>query len=165
MIPDLYWIRDPAAPPGLAIMPRPRAGEWLQDEMRGLARAGLDTVLSLLTAPEIGELDLVREAEHCTAAGMQFLSFPIPDRGTPASSGELRVLVRSLADQLRAGRKLGIHCRAGIGRSGLVAACVLSDCGVAPDALFPMLGKARRITVPDTPEQEAWVRSFIAGKA
>ncbi|TDU28376.1 cyclin-dependent kinase inhibitor 3 (CDKN3) [Panacagrimonas perspica] len=146
-------------------MPRPRAGEWLQDEMRGLAQAGLDTVVSLLTAPEIRELDLVREAEHCEAAGLQFLSFPIPDRGVPASAADLRAFVRSLADQVRAGRKLGIHCRAGIGRSGLVAACVLSDLGVATDALFPMLGKARRIAVPDTPEQEAWVRSFIAGKA
>lgn len=164
MIPDLYWIRDAAAPAGLAIMPRPRAGEWLEDEMRGLAQAGLDTVVSLLTAPEIRELDLAREPEHCEAAGMQFLSFPITDRGVPASAADLRAFVRSLADQLRTGRKLGIHCRAGIGRSGLVAACVLSDLGVAPEALFPMLSKARRIAVPDTPEQEAWVRSFIAGK-
>ncbi len=161
MIPDLYWIRD-AAPAGLAMMPRPRAGEWLRDEMRGLKQAGLDIVLSLLTAPEIRELDLDREAEHCVAAGLQFLSFPIPDRGVPASASELRRLVGALADQLRSGLKLGIHCRAGIGRSGLVAACVLSELGTRTDALFPMLSKARRVSVPDTPEQEAWVRAFIA---
>ena len=57
---------------------------------------------------------------------------------------------------------VGIHCRAGIGRSGLVAACVLSELGTRTDALFPMLSKARRVSVPDTPEQEAWVRAFIA---
>ena len=162
LIPDLYWVRDLQPAVGLAIMPRPRAGEWLADEMRGYAQAGLDTVVSLLTAPEIAELDLQREAEHAVAAGLQFLDFPIPDRGVPASAAALRGFVLELAQQARDGRKIGIHCRAGIGRSGMVAACVMSALGVKTDAIFPMLSKARRVTVPDTAEQEAWVKSWIA---
>lgn len=162
MIPDLYWIRDLQPTIGLAIMPRPRAGEWLADEMQGYARAGLDTVVSLLTPSEVAELDLSRESECCATAGLQFLNFPIPDRGVPASATALRPLVSGLAQQVRDGRKVGIHCRAGIGRSGMVAACVMSVLGVKSDAIFPMLSKARRVGVPDTVEQEAWVKAWIA---
>jgi hypothetical protein len=44
-------------------MPRPRAGEWLDDEIIGWQMEGNDTVVSLLELPEISELGLEREAE------------------------------------------------------------------------------------------------------
>ena len=45
---EIYWIK--AAGPGkLAVMPRPRGGDWLEDEIRGLKRFGVDILVSLLT--------------------------------------------------------------------------------------------------------------------
>jgi protein-tyrosine phosphatase len=160
LIPDLYWIRD-LQPHGLAVMPRPRAGDWLEAELRGLRRAGLDVLVSLLTPEEVRELELEHEAVLSAAAGLQFVSFPIPDRGVPASSTALRALTAGLAAEIAQGRKVGIHCRMGIGRAGIVAACVMHALGVAPDRLFPALTQARRVQVPDTSEQEAWVLKFV----
>ena len=47
MTPDIYWIRA-VEPLRLAIMPRPRGGEWLQDEVAGWARAEIQIVACLL---------------------------------------------------------------------------------------------------------------------
>jgi protein-tyrosine phosphatase len=53
----------------------------------------------------------------------------------------------------------------GVGRSGLVGACVLGQLGVAPDAAFAMLSRARGVAVPDTEARAEWVREFMRGRA
>lgn len=131
-------------------MPRPRSGEWLADEIAGYQRLGVQTIVSLLESNEARELDLVDEASFCRAANLQFLSFPIADRGVPSNCVEFAKFVESIALRLRSGHSVAIHCRAGIGRSGLLAACVLGTFGVAPDSAFTILGRARGVAVPDT---------------
>lgn len=157
--PDIYWLRD-AKHIRLAIMPRPRSGEWLADEIMGLHRAGLKTIVSVLESFESQELGLQQEEALCKESGMDFISFQIPDRGVPASSADFAALVDSLAAKLSNGNSVGIHCRAGIGRSGLLAACVLGRLGIAPDRAFAMLTRARGVAVPDTEAQTAWVHNF-----
>ena len=46
-----YWI-DTRADGRIAILPRPRGGDWLDDEVRDWSRAGLNIVVSLLTSDE-----------------------------------------------------------------------------------------------------------------
>jgi protein-tyrosine phosphatase len=158
--PDVYWLREVEGV-RLAIMPRPRSGEWLADEIAGYQRLGVQTVVSLLESHEARELDLADEESLCRAANLQFLSFPIADRGVPSNSVEFAKLVESIAQCLSSGDSVAIHCRAGIGRSGLLAACVLGAFGVAPDSAFAMLGRARGVAVPDTDAQVAWVRDYL----
>jgi len=86
--PDVYWLRDLEGV-RLAIMPRPRGGEWLADEVAGLHRLGVQTVVSLLEPREVSELDLGNEESLCGQARLQFLSFPIPDRGVQATPRRL----------------------------------------------------------------------------
>ena len=50
--PDLYWIPDIEGV-RLAIMPRPRSGECLADEITGWNRLGVQTVVSLLELHEV----------------------------------------------------------------------------------------------------------------
>jgi len=57
---------------------------------------------------------------------------------------------------------VAVHCRDGIGRSGLLGACVLSCLGVARDEPFAMLTRARGVTVPDTTSQLEWFKTFCA---
>lgn len=92
---------------------------------------------------------------------MQLLSFPIADRGVPSNRVEFAKFVESIALRLRSADSVAIHCRAGIGRSGLLAACVLGAFGVAPDSAFTMLGRVREVVVPDTDAQVAWVRDYL----
>ena len=79
MKPEVYWID---APPGrLAIMPRPRSGDWLPDEIRAWRAVGIGIVLSLLTNEETAELGLADEQTLCRTAGVEFRRYPIEDRG------------------------------------------------------------------------------------
>jgi protein-tyrosine phosphatase len=145
-------------------MPRPRGGEYLADEIAGWSRLGVETVVSLLEPHEIRELDLTQEESLSLAANLQFMSFPIPDRGVPSNLSDLSKLLTAHEAQLRSGRSVAVHCRAGIGRSGLVGACVLNTLGLDPDYAFRMLSRARGATVPDTDAQVAWVCDFVRGR-
>jgi protein-tyrosine phosphatase len=140
----------------LAIMPRPRAGDWLEDEVESWRDAGIDVVVSLLEDGEVAELGLRQEQELCERAGLTFLRLPIPDRGLPGSRRDVSRLVESLVEHLRAGRGVGIHCRVGVGRSALIAACVLTALGTPLEAAWSAIARARGLPVPDTPEQMAW---------
>jgi len=152
---DIHWIDLPVAG-RLAIMARPRAGDWLEDEVASWRDAGLGIVVSLLEDAEVAELGLQQEQALCERARLTFLRLPIPDRGLPASRQDVACLVGSLVEHLRAGRGVGIHCRIGVGRSALIAACVLLALGTPLDAAWSAIAKARGLSVPDTPEQRAW---------
>ncbi|HEY8506235.1 MAG TPA: hypothetical protein VIL46_16730 [Gemmataceae bacterium] len=147
----------------LAVMPRPRAGDWLADEIASWRDEGLDVVVSLLEESEVAELGLERVPELCAKAGMRFISFPIPDRGVPASRSELSNLVKSLAEELRQGRGVGLYCRFGVGRSALVAVCLLVQLGRPLDEAWADVEQARGMAVPETEEQRQWAASWAGG--
>ncbi|SRR5712692_608431 len=159
---DIPWINGPW-PGWLAIAPRPRGGDWLEDEARAWKQAGLDVVVSLLAPEEVIELDLAQEAELCQANGIQFIPFPIADRSVPSSQKATLELVRSLDKILTDGKSLGIHCRQGIGRSAIIAACLFIFSGIDPEAAFQHVSAARGCAVPETAEQREWVRAFAQG--
>lgn len=111
-------------------MPRPRGGDWLEDEVRAWRGAGVDVIVSLLTSDEIAELELVHEAQLCEANGIRFLSLPIVDYGVPASRTDTLDFVKKLDSALAEGKRVAIHCRGGIGRAALIAACLLVLFGI-----------------------------------
>jgi len=141
----------------LAIMPRPRAGDWLAGEVASWKQSGLDVIVSLLEPSEVTELGLDEERLLCQQAGITFLSFPILDRGLPEQAESVRELVNALACSLHAGLGVGIHCRMGLGRSAMIAACVLIALGYSAETAWSRIGTARRLAVPDTREQRDWV--------
>jgi protein-tyrosine phosphatase len=162
MKPDLFWI--PGQWPGrLAIAARPRGGDWLEDEANGLRHAGIDTVVSLLENEEAAQLDLLQERSALEHHGIRFISFPIPDRAIPASTPEAVSLMAKIVDALQEGKSIAVHCRQGIGRSGLIATGVLMISGVAPEQAIQAVSSARGTAVPETPEQLLWARKLPVG--
>lgn len=155
----LSWV-DTGTSGRVAIMPRPRAGDWLGDELRELRGAGADVLVSLLTWVEACELKLDGEAGAAAAAGLEFLSFEIEDRQVPADDARADAFVERVAATIAAGRSAVVHCRMGIGRSSLVAASALCCLGVDPEEALRRLSEARGWPVPDTAEQRAWVVAF-----
>lgn len=153
---EFYWICQVGSG-RLGIMPRPRGGDWLGDELHSLREAGVDVVLSLLENHEVVELDLVEEENLCRANEIVFRSFPIKDRSVPESRQATMDLAGSVLTQLQKGENVVIHCRAGIGRSSLVAACVLTLSGIEVDEAFKRIERARGCSVPDSTEQREWV--------
>ena len=157
--PDVYWIEGPWHGK-LAILARPRGEDWLGDEVEGWKKAGVDVVVSLLTSREESELGLTSEAEIVKRTGLTYISFPIADYSVPGSRIPIQQLAAELNDQLSRGACIGVHCRQGIGRSSLFAACVLVTSGESPKNAFAHIERARGRSVPDTTEQKDWVISF-----
>ena len=65
MQPQLFTI-ERNGPGRLATMARPRGGEWLGEEMAGLAAAGVTVLVSLLTDTEMTSLGLTGEDAAAT---------------------------------------------------------------------------------------------------
>lgn len=155
----IFWVPE-AKPHRLAFMPRPHGGEDLQYEVQGWQSEGIDTVVSLLEPAEASFLGLKDEETQCRQAGIEFLAFPIGDRGLPRDFGQAEAFVDCLVERLRQGKSVSVHCRVGIGRSSLITACVLLHLGLPYDNVFPALKRARGVDVPDTSEQAAWVKEY-----
>ena len=141
-------------------MARPRANDWLEMEINEWKNHGIDVVVSLLEHEEVSELGLQREAELCRSNGIEFISFPIPDRGLPKSRTDASQIARLLATGLRDGRSIAIHCRAGIGRSSVIAACALICSGIGAKEALALIEASRGLIVPDTDEQRDWAMAF-----
>jgi protein-tyrosine phosphatase len=154
--PEIYWI-NASGPGKLAVMPRPRGGDWLLDEIRSFKRLGVDILVSLLEPHEESFLALEEEGPLARAHGLEFVSHPVPDRNVPASPKETWALASRLAERLASGKKIAAHCRMGIGRSPLLLACILVSRGLAPDDAWNAIGTARGLPVPDTLEQRDWL--------
>ncbi len=158
---QIFWIEGPG-PGQLAIIARPRGGEWLADELAILKAQGLDVIVSLLTPGEMHELDLNDEQELAAQHGMQVLLFPIQDRQVPSSFAATQGFVQQLASLVAAGKYIGVHCRQSVGRSSLIVASMLVTMGLHAETAFSRIAAARGCAVPDTEEQRQWVQGFAA---
>jgi protein-tyrosine phosphatase len=172
----VYWIYGdasallappPAAPTTLAPMPLaialcPRGGRFLSRELSHFKSAGIQTLVSLLSAEQVDMLDLAEEALEARRQGMQFLSHPVPDHHLPPDTQAFRAFVGDLACRLRAGEHIGIHCWGSIGRATVAAACTLMHLGWEPATALAAVEAARGCPVPDTEEQEHWILNYKA---
>lgn len=160
----LYWLND-VWPGRIALSARPRGGDWLADEVADWKRAGISNVLSLLEPQEETDLDLCGEADEVRGHGLEFFSLPIPDRNVPASESKLTLALEYLDRRLSGGKNVLVHCRQGVGRTGLVAACLLIKKGMSPSAAIERISAARGEEVPETEEQREWIDHFAAAFA
>jgi len=156
---DLDLIDGPW-PGKLAISSRPRGGDWLEEEVRSWQSRGFEVIVSLLTDDEIADLNLEDEAKFCKDHGLQYLAFPIVDRSIPSSQKAALNFIKKLHHDLAEGKNVLIHCRQGIGRSALMAICLLVMAGEEPEAAIQRVSVARGILAPETAEQKKWVIEF-----
>ncbi|SRR5581483_329908 len=150
-----------AAPIRIAIVARPRGNDWLCDEIRALSQEGIEVLVSMLTNEEAHELGLSSESLKCETAGISFLNLAVPDRSVPLDKDVFLNGVEQLEELARQGRYLAVHCRAGIGRSSMLAASILVRLGWEASQAFDAIESARGCSVPDTPEQRLWVASNV----
>ncbi len=142
------------APGRLCVMPCPTAADF-----ETLTDLGVNTVVSMLPEDEARSLGMADEAALCGARSIAFVSHPIKDFGLP----DLQCfggLIADLTARINAGASVAVHCRAGIGRSGMVAACILVALGNSTAEATAQVSKARGVSIPDTVEQARFVSSF-----
>ena len=122
----------PAAVPGtlwLASMPG-RFESWAGFEAQA-QQVGLSQVVCLTPRSELAELSPAYNAAISTGAvPFRWLHLPIRNFGVPDDGPGFRREVAQLAEALRRGDAVLLHCAAGIGRTGTAAACLLKALGL-----------------------------------
>jgi protein-tyrosine phosphatase len=87
-------------------------------------------------------------------ANLTWAHMPIPDYGAPGESFAEPWSKLGLPGRLASGENWAVHCFAGLGRTGLVAAHVLIEAGSSPD---DAIAQIRREHAPEAIETEVQV--------
>jgi protein-tyrosine phosphatase len=151
-----------ARAPRLAIVLRPRGGQLLRSELIKFKEAGIRILVSLMEANEAVSFGLAEEPQIAEELGLMFMPFPMRDHSIPRDAVSFRGFVQDLAERLKAGRAVGIHCQGSIGRATVTAACTLIHLGWKPSVALAAIQEARGCQVPDMQEQEDWILGYKA---
>lgn len=126
--------------------------EPLQASIDEIQRRGIAQVICLVTMDEI-KAKSPQYARLLSNGGTPWrqVMFPIIDFGVPDDRRRYLSFVVQIAQSLRAGDYVLVHCAAGIGRTGLLATSLLIALGMSVDAAQEMVHTAG--SYPERPEQ------------
>lgn len=122
------------------------------DPEAALARVGADVVVCLNEPAELADRYPAYVEWLQTHEPDRAVWFPIPDLHAPAADEAAR-LVDGLHRRLCDGQSLLVHCGAGIGRAGTVAAALLVTMGVPLDAALATVAAHRPLAGPESGAQ------------
>jgi ADP-ribosylglycohydrolase len=170
-IPETYWV----APGRLLVgeYPGSNSRAAAMDRLRRFLQAGVTCFLDLTEFAELPSYEPLLPMAAADGRRIEYLREPIPDHGVPANREAMEQVLATLDGALEAGHVVYMHCRAGIGRSSMVAGCWLASRGdPATDPLEELQRRWRRCsksstwpTVPETGEQVALVRAWRSSRA
>ena len=161
----ISWLRHHSFAGAIGLTRLP--GAWfnsLETDLEAIRASGASTLVSLVGDPELGRTGAEDFGASVAAAGLAWHHLPIRDFGVPDAPFETAWAVSgpALRQRLAAGEKVVLHCFAGLGRSGLVAARLLIELGEAPSQAIDRVRAARPGAV-QTAEQEAHLHQLPPG--
>jgi ADP-ribosyl-[dinitrogen reductase] hydrolase len=136
--------------------------ELTRERLAALTAAGISCFIDL-TEPH--EMPAYADA---LPPGVLYHRRPIPDHGLPADAATMTAILECILAALRGGQRVYLHCRAGIGRTGMTIGCLLAEGGVGGEVAIEELNRlwhasprARQWpSIPETDAQTAYVRSW-----
>jgi protein-tyrosine phosphatase len=143
MYTKIYWIHQFDNGAKLGIMPRPRGDDWLEEEILKLKKQNIGVWVSLLEPHEVSELELRNQASLCSKHALDFINFPIVDRGIPEKGSKVDQLIDQLFLKIQDGETVVTHCRMGIGRSSIITAAILLQYGFRTEQALQKITSAR----------------------
>lgn len=161
----LYWLPEDVIPPpgGVAMMPLPGLlplGRRVEDDLGLLVASGIGVLVSLTEDLEVRRLATPAFYDELKGRGIDSIRFPIRDGDAPRDLAATAALVDRIDALLGEGRRVGLHCLAGLGRTGTIAACLLIRRGATFHEAVRTVRQARSPRAIETATQEAFVASF-----
>lgn len=135
------------------------SSQHLDQDIAHLKSKGINLIVSLLEDDEAQKLQLQAQAKICKSHGLPYSCFPIADFGTPDAT-KLGNYVETLHRNLSNGHNTVIHCRGGIGRSGLLCCCILIKHGFSAEDAISKASLQRGCSVPETPQQITFINNY-----
>mgnify|MGYP001818103095 FL=1 len=149
--------------------PYAMTGPWarnLKSDIAAIVDWGASALVTLMEAHELEKLAVAALGEMAQSQGLEWYHLPIRDVSVPSRAFETTWIRagRELRSQLLGGQSIVVHCRGGIGRTGLVAARLLIELGEKP---VPALDRVRAVSpgAVETAEQETYVLRLKKGSA
>ena len=142
-------------------MPAPLEPDQEFCNRNALQLLNVSLVVSLLSIQDIEDLELAHEEKVIQDVGINFIHFPINDFAVPQDEQAFVQLAKDLSLRIERKEIIAIHCRAGIGRSSLLAAAILIHLGFEPTEVFDYISEYRQTTVPDKRSQAEWLLSLV----
>jgi ADP-ribosyl-[dinitrogen reductase] hydrolase len=159
-LPNCYWVL-----PGKLLAGEHPAGaspQLTRERLSRLLAAGVTCFLDLTLPDEATPYDEGLPVE------IDFLRKPIPDHGIPAEPGHMAETLMCLRQALHDGAIVYLHCRAGIGRTAMVAGCLLVEHGLSGEEALMELNRLWQQSpraqdwplIPETDRQADYVRRW-----
>ena len=144
-----------------------RGRQWqrvLDDDLAAIHAANISTVVSLISLAEMQKLGVPNLPEQVVLHKLAWLQLAIEDFGTPdlqalESWQQLKAVILAA---LARDETVLLHCAAGLGRTGMMAACLLVACGQTPEAAITQVRAARPGTI-ETEAQAAFIQAARQG--
>ena len=126
---------------------------------REVRSAGIDMVVCLAPRPELAELSPDYHAALASGAlSFRWMLVPMRNFGLPEDPAAFRRDIATIAQAVRSGDHVLLHCAAGLGRTGTAAACLLKSLGLeAREALMRVRDAGSN---PQNAEQSGLVHWF-----
>ena len=115
----------------------------------------IDIVVSLLEKEELKTLNMLSLFELIKKHKFIHYYFPIEDKAVPKNKVQLHRLLDNLCDKIHKNKKILLHCNAGLGRSGLIAALICRKLGISENPISYI--REHRPGCIETKDQENYI--------
>jgi protein-tyrosine phosphatase len=166
----MSWLGPRSVDGGIDAVPLPVATGALSlcgkhaigpDHAAAMERANATTVVCLVEAHELDERYPAYLAWLHERRGHEVVWLPVHDLHAPPLARALPFLA-DLVERIGRGERLLMHCGAGLGRAGTMAACLLIELGLPRDDALALVAASRPMAGPEVGSQRDLVEQVAA---